>query len=74
MPRENTLEPYCDSSSLDCAESDISVSVTCMALREVHSVSTMIAPAVSMKIMLAGMFSFRADITTSVFPASRAIE
>ena len=57
-----------------CEESDISVSVTCMALREVQSVSIMMTPAESMKSMFAGMFSFRADIIMSVEPSARATE
>ena len=72
--RERTDEPYCSVPSSPCAESDSSVSVTCMAFFEVQSVSIMMAPAASRIRKLAGTLSFSTPISIWESPLYRAIE
>ena len=72
--REKSDEPYCSCPSSPCAESEISVSETCMAFFEVQSVAIMMTPAVSRITKLAGTFSFRASMSMFESPEWRAIE
>ena len=72
--REKSDDEYCSGASSFCDESEISVSVTCIALRDVQSVSTIIAPAASTNMMLAGAGSLSAPIVIVSLPAARAIE
>ena len=71
--REKTDEPYCCWPASSCAESESSVSETCMAFFEVHSVRIIRMPAVSRIRKLAGTFSFSAPMSICVSPASRAM-
>ena len=68
MVREKSDEPYCVSLS-PCAESEISVSVTCIAFFEVQSVTIMMTPAVISTRKLAGTLAFSPSIRIVLSPA-----
>ena len=73
--RDMTDEPYCSGPSSSCAaESDNSVSETCMAFFEVQSVRIIIAPAASRIRKLAGTFSESAPIIICGSPECLALE
>ncbi len=64
--REKSDEPYCSEPSSPCAESEISVSVTCIDFFEVQSVRIMMAPAARADRKLAGTFSLSAPMSMAV--------
>ena len=74
MARAKADEPYsrCSCSSFWLA-SESSVSVTCIALRDVQSVRIITTPAPTRKEKLAGTFSLSASIVIAESPAWRAI-
>ena len=74
MARAKADEPYsrCSCSSFWLA-SESSVSVTCIALRDVQSVRIITTPAPTRKAKLAGTFSLSASIVIAESPAWRAI-
>ena len=71
--REKSDEPYCSEPSSPCAESEISVSVTCIDFFEVQSVRIMMAPAASSTRKFAGTFSLSAPMSIWLSPAWRAM-